>query len=397
MLIINSTRNDEEPIEMTSLTIKKTTIQEQYQKQRLKVCIFKGSEDVVATFDKYDVYYMDDRTFFPTLSFGQRLNVRLRAAFGQSVFLPSEQIRRAEQIHSLYIKKTKWYMNLLDQFVERYSDFDIIVMSTYCPIHPEVLNRLTKPVKILGFIDEPNSTYIRGVPYLWAFDGAFYISPSYDDHNDMATQLAHWGKDKTHFWPLTSNIQNFNADKNFFSKRENEICYVGNYYGSKIDRLIRLKCHFKSRFAIHGRWPLNGMAGFFRPLISKPIFPCRVTSLTAQEKTNLYLNTKIGFNMHLSDMPRETGNMRMYEVPAHGMMLLCDKAALGKHNNIFKENIEAVYYDNIEHAVELAEYYLDNEVERTRIARAGYERFHSDYGWKQNVISLLDWASGLKA
>ena len=46
------------------------------------------------------------------------------------------------------------------------------------------------------------------------------------------------------------------------------------------------------------------------------------------ERRALYLRAKIGINMHLSNQPSETGNVRMYEVPAHVAMPLSDKAAL---------------------------------------------------------------------
>ena len=99
--------------------------------------------------------------------------------------------------------------------------------------------------------------------------------------------------------------------------------------------------------------------------------------------------------MHLSETPMETGNMRMYEVPAHGMMLLCDKAGLNAHEQIFKRDKEAVFYDSIEDAIEKIEYYLQHDEERERIARAGFARVHRDYDWELGLKNFLDWASGL--
>ena len=88
--------------------------------------------------------------------------------------------------------------------------------------------------------------------------------------------------------------------------------------------------------------------------------------------------------------------MRMYEAPAHGMMLLCDKAGLDAHAQIFEPDKEAVFYDSIEDAIEKIEYYLEHEEERIRIAQAGFARVHRDYDGELNLKNFLDWASGLR-
>jgi spore maturation protein CgeB len=88
--------------------------------------------------------------------------------------------------------------------------------------------------------------------------------------------------------------------------------------------------------------------------------------------------------------------MRMYEAPAHGMMLLCDKAGLNAHAQIFEPDKEAVFYDSIEDAIEKIEYYLEHEDERINIAQAGFARAQRDYDGELNLKNFLDWASGLR-
>lgn len=122
----------------------------------------------------------------------------------------------------------------------------------------------------------------------------------------------------------------------------------------------------------------------------------RVRPVSAEERASLYYRTKIGINMHLSIIPRETGNMRMYEVPAHGMMLLCDKAGLNAHAQIFEPDTEAVFYDSIEDAIEKVEYYVEHEKERIRIAQAGFARAHRDYDGESNLKNFLDWAMSVR-
>jgi spore maturation protein CgeB len=88
--------------------------------------------------------------------------------------------------------------------------------------------------------------------------------------------------------------------------------------------------------------------------------------------------------------------MRMYEVPAHGAMLLCDKAGLDRQEEIFSSGSEAVYYDDIHDAIERIEFYLSHDDERVGIAKAGYRRFWTNYEWAANLERLLSWAWALR-
>ena len=197
-------------------------------------------------------------------------------------------------------------------------------------------------------------------------------------------------------WPLLApRAEALKRGDVFFRERDIDLIYVGGAYDSKIDRLAQPRRHFGSRFNIYGRWRLGGYGGFARWAKGKPPLWTRVRAVSNQERTQLYYRTKIGFNMHLSETPMETGNMRMYEVPAHGAMLLCDKAGLNAHEQIFEPGKEAVFYDSLEDAISLIDYYLQHDAERERIARAGFARVHRDYDGETNLKKFLDWASGL--
>jgi hypothetical protein len=303
-------------------------------------------------------------------------------------------LHTAAGIDALYRSRDAAYMAFVEDFVDEFDDADIIIVATYNPVHPEVLhNRLARPTKILGFIDDPHSTYVRGLPYLWAFDGAFYISPSYNDDHDFPTALASWGCPASHWFPLVPHkLPVFPASDDFFSGRDIDVVYIGGSYGAKINRLAMLKRALGPRFRVHGRWGLNGYVGLARGLLGKPVYPHRVSPLTDSQRTSLYCRAKIGINMHLSTFPAETGNMRMYEVPAHGALLLCDKSALGLHERIFRADHEAVYYEDLDDALEKIRYFLVRDAERIEIARRGYERVQRQYTFDGVLLDLLDWA-----
>ncbi len=297
------------------------------------------------------------------------------------------------------LERHKIYAKMLDDFVEKYANVDIIVANWFNPFHPEwLIKKFPNAVKIYGCIDDPVAIYQRRLNSLWAFDAAFYISPSYDKGLSMVEALELWGVSQSYWWPLTTNKvcpDHCQAINSSWNNRTSGVIYVGGLYGPKLDRLAELKQRLGKDFSIYGRWPLGGYAGFLGPLVGRNWLPYRVRTITQEERQQLYLRHKIGINMHFSEC-RETGNMRMYEVPFHGLMLLCNKAADGWHESIYKPGVEAVFYDDIEDAVDKATYYLKHDSEREKIARAGFERACKDYDADKCLEDFLDWASTVK-
>ena len=302
-------------------------------------------------------------------------------------------------VDELYRERDPAYSRLLREFMEKHGDADIIIMGQYNFLHPEFLyHELGGTTKILGFVDDPISTYRAGIPSLWAFDGAFYISPSYDERTLFPDALDRWGCRSHYWWPLVARkfVRPPDTGAAFFSQRDIELLYIGKGTRWKIPRLAKVLNRYKGRLVIHGPWRMGGYVGFLRPLMGKPAFLRRVTSVSESGKFELMWRTKVGLNMHWSDTPRETGNARMYELCAHGVCQVCDTAGLDAHARIFEPNSEAVFYKDIDEAIEKIDWLLGDEASRVRIARAGFERFWRDYDWEDNLLELLDWASGLR-
>lgn len=360
-----------------------------------RVCMFNFPP--VENFHGYRIETFDPLAYFPP---GSRWSLSDLILWGLNGYDKRRALTAwAAGVDRLYRERDSNYMRMAGDFIDRFRDFDVIVMSTYNFIHPELLAReLEKPVKVLGFIDDPLSTYLRGISYLWAFDGAFFISPSYIDNQLFDAAIKRWGDKPATWWPLVPfpYQRPEHSDEGFFRDRDVDIVYVGNYNSSKVDRLIALKRHFGSRLRVHGRWPLRGYLGYVRGLLGKPVYPHRVASLAPEERTKLYWRTKIGFNMHVSDRPYESGNMRTYEIPAHGMMMICDKGAAEGHARIFVPDREAVYYDDLRECIELIEYYLAHDDERIRIAKAGFERYWREYEWERNLLNFLRWCESIR-
>src|SRR5882672_2444885 len=345
----------------------------------------------------YEIFSFDPMKYF---SKGDHLDVSDLLTSGLNGFLKRRGISsHAHIVDKLYRARDPAYFRLLREFMEIHGDADIIFMAQYNFLHPEfIFHELKRPIKILGFIDDPISTYKVGIPYLWAFDGAFYISPSYDENTLFADALDRWGCHSHYWWPLVTRkfMRPAVADGAFFSDRDVELIYIGNQSPWKMPRLIKLLNRYRDRLTVHGYWGFGGGSGFLRPLLGKRAFFRRVTSITEIQKANLMWKTKVGVNMHVSPVPRETGNMRMYELCVHGVCQVCDMAGADAHKSIFEPMNEVVFYEDMDDAFEKIDWLLSDDQSRIRIAHAGFERYWRDYDWEDNVLQLLAWADGLR-
>lgn len=360
--------------------------------KQIKVCMVGGAFPGGVIGD-YFLQNFSLAKYVPDLTIRDILIPRIK---GQRVHSGLSIFYSAEAVDKLYRDRTPWYLLMVKEFLSVARNSDIVVFYSFNPIHPEILVRELKGViKVLGFTDDPISTYIRGIPYIWACDGAFFISPSYNEESLMQDRLKNWGMEDSHWMPLSQPFDKPEPTEIFFERRNVDVVYVGNAYGTKMDRLTVLKRHFADRLKIHGRWPYFGYFGFLRGFAGMPLFPWRVTPLSDAQKQELYYNAKIGINMHYSTGSMEIGNMRMYELPAHGVMQICDTGGCESHAKIFKPNKEVIYYTSTNEAIELIEYYLSHDDERTSIAQAGFHRFWKDYKFEDVLIQLLNWAIAL--
>ncbi len=83
-------------------------------------------------------------------------------------------------------------------------------------------------------------------------------------------------------------------------------------------------------------------------------------------------------------------NSRMYEIPACGSFMLCER----NEQNVteFTEHVEAEYFESADELITKAQYYLSHDQERRAIAAAGLQRCHSSgYDYE----SRMKWMLGL--
>lgn len=81
--------------------------------------------------------------------------------------------------------------------------------------------------------------------------------------------------------------------------------------------------------------------------------------------------------------------MRTFEIPACGGFMLAERAS-GEYHEFFKEGTEMACFDGAQELKEKIEYYVNNEEQRIRIAKAGHRRLlENKYSYQDRVSEII--------
>ena len=248
---------------------------------------------------------------------------------------------------------------------------DADVLFTYgAGIHPEFLKCLPT-FNCYFFCDDPEDSPWQSAKVAKAFDAACYANIA------SGFQYESWGC-KRHSWlPIFTSPADIPGPEQkeavLNANRCESLVFGGgldDYSSYRGHRLRKIAAAFPEALCYGRGWP-KGEKNY-------------------AELSSLYLKTKIGWNIH-----RTTGpiSRRMLQLVAHGVMEIGDnKTGLGQ---IFAMGKEVAGFDTIDEAIELTKYYLEHDAERESIARAGCERFWTDYhaeaNWTRLRDELLEW------
>ncbi len=106
-----------------------------------------------------------------------------------------------------------------------------------------------------------------------------------------------------------------------------------------------------------------------------------------EELPRLFNNTNVNFNATSLQMKRAV-NQRVFDVAACGAFLLTDR--MPDMEVFFDIGTEAVCYETVEEAVELARYYLNNAAEREKVALAARKRVQAEHTYTQRMSALIN-------
>ena len=111
-----------------------------------------------------------------------------------------------------------------------------------------------------------------------------------------------------------------------------------------------------------------------------------VGDLVADEYVKALCGAKINLCL-LSQWFGDIRTTRSVEVPACGQFLLAERTEA--HRALFREGVEAEFYDTPEELRRKIDHYLTHEPERQAIARAGRQRCLQGYGYPDRLREIL--------
>ncbi len=244
-------------------------------------------------------------------------------------------------------------MNMYEKLAMSAENKDVLILYNGANLHPEFVKHLNI-LKMYTAGDDPESTEILTKP----------VAPAFDIHLvnniDCLDMYRSWGLKHVYFWPLGSlttvdEVMDINEERIYdIGNRTIPIVFLGGYQQFRKEKFDAMVKAFPFAFCAGNGWP----RGF----------------LSWDEMWKIYRKSQIGWNFHNSTGPI---NFRTYELPAYGIMQICDnKSNLGK---IYELDEEVVGFDNIKECIELTRFYLAHPERQRDVAVAGWKRWKKDY------------------
>jgi spore maturation protein CgeB len=289
-------------------------------------------------------------------------------SFNHRAFAGISKFPKPDELDALYRQRHSGLMRLYRRVEELAEDHDVLLVNYDTLYHPDFLASLRGQMyRVLCSGDDPDASESCSKPYVSSFDHCFAWGVRFDEKSTVAEKFLEWGAKRADWWPhgVRPDACDPALTEDGIRRRPRrvDLLYIGSAW-SKEDRLIRIRKHFGRRFKAHGNWG--------------KLFPLKhgmwVRPVPMDQLVRPYRNAKIGINIHLTLGPC---NMRLYELPANGVMQICDCA--DGLEQVFEMGREVIAYRSIEEAIEKIEYYLAHEDERIEIAVNGFRRVMKDY------------------
>lgn len=159
-----------------------------------------------------------------------------------------------------------------------------------------------------------------------------------------------------------------------------DVSFVGQYMNDRAGSLNYLSQSLKLNLRIYGTgWDSRSVPARLRPLFHGPAIGDDYARVVCASKITLgFLNRKVG----------DTFTTRTFEIPACGGFLLAERTSM--HQKLFVEDSEAVFFSSNEELVDKVNFYLANENEREKIAKAGHMKvMASGYTWEKLMKKII--------
>ena len=167
----------------------------------------------------------------------------------------------------------------------------------------------------------------------------------------------------------------------FYDQWETDTAFIGHcqpHYARTLKGLSSCNVHL----SIWGpRWPRYARIHYWARRHVKG------SGLWGDDYMHALASTKIGIGLLGKHIP-ETTTTRSFEIPAIGTFLLAERT--DDHTALYKEGVEAEFFDSVEELQDKALYYLRHDSARSRIAAAGKKRsVKSNYSNRYQLLKVL--------
>lgn len=298
------------------------------------------------------------------------------------------------EIESMYTKRDNNLFRLYDYTHRLIDEFkpDIFIV-----IHDNIYhNNFIKSIKDKVYTvfvsgDDPENSDNCSKPYVATYHHSFSFGVWFDKQNKITDKFKEWGAPHADIWP--HGVHNVRYDENeslsdlVNRNRSNDIIFIGGPH-FKEEKLFEVKKHFGNKFNIHGQWThgswikrIYGQYNIYRK------YGQFINRVEENDMKKLYLDSKIGLNMHMSFGP---SNLRTFELMANGVAQVVDcKQGIDEWFNIGKDLLA---YETTSEAIELINKLLKDDDYRKEIAFNGAKKTREKYTRVQtfaNAINLI--------
>jgi glycosyltransferase involved in cell wall biosynthesis len=162
-------------------------------------------------------------------------------------------------------------------------------------------------------------------------------------------------------------------------EKKNDICFVGRYgkmFKKRNMLLNKIHRQFKDTNTIAYHLLTEKRFGGVVPHLPWRMLNSLKKPIFLNELLETFATSKIIINTHSDISAQYKGNMRVFESLGTGSFMLSDK---GIYPKFLRDGKDFVSYDDTDDLLNKIEYYLENDDEREKIAKHGYETICKHY------------------
>ncbi|MEO5995901.1 MAG: glycosyltransferase [Chitinophagaceae bacterium] len=267
--------------------------------------------------------------------------------------------------------------------------YDVILVFKGMQLFPETIKQLKDHAAIVANfnLDHPFKFLLSGSGNKNVLESIPFYDIHFSYSKKIVQQLKQAFKKDAFFIPFGYDDQTDVQHSADVSEYTNRILFIGAYDKRRAAYLDKLK---SSEMDIYGndKWQSRNI---FHPYIRRAY---QKKSLYGKEYINAIISATGIINiLREQNLIEESHNMRSFEVPGYGGLLLSQRTS--EQLEYFEEDKEAVYFGSAEELRSKMDYLIKNNSTVTAIKRAGHERAVRDnYSYDNRSKQLLACLNG---